>query len=1167
MKERLHSKVISNYVQKSEPNGNSGAHIVRKVLITMKLTVVILISLGLQVSMASFAQKVSITRQNTSLKSVMQDLRKQTGYYFIYNNAVIQESRPVTLNLKNADLNVALSEIFKNQPLDYSIENNIIIVKLKQNTEATGNKPANAANIITITGKVTDDKGNPLPGVSIMVKELIVNAIRNAGSQDPKTDADKKQLNAVFTTDAEGNYSIKADENHTLSFSYVGFTTQNVPINKRTRINISMEISSNKLEEAVVVGYGTQQKKFITGAIGVIKGEELVQSPAVNLSNTLMGRATGIASNMISGAPDRDRATLKIRGMGEAMIVIDGVAREGQGLIGMEIDKLDPNAIESVSILKDASAAVYGARGANGVILITTKRGKASKISMNYNANFGLQEPTRLPKFLDSYNYAILNNEMFDNDKAEKGSSPRTKYTDEEIQKFKDGSDPDRYPNTDWYKEVLSPTALTQKHNLNLNGGGTNSRYFISGSYTDQNGLMKSSGMKRYGIVTNFDLDVSKNTTVSVGLNYANEMAKNPAAFAENIFGRIATLGSVTPARFANGLYAWTGFSGNPVTDSKEESGYYNTSRNVFAGSLKVTQQLPFIKGLSVTGLVTVDKNSSFVKNFTVPFLQYSLSATKDEYTVMNGTEKASLGEIYTQSNNVNVQASINYKRAFGKHSISALALYEQNEFNSENFSADRSNFPVSSFDQLFLGDPNSQKNLGSGSESARQSAVARLVYNYASRYILESNFRYDGSPFYPKGKRRALFPSLSAAWILSEENFIKDKFQFIDELKLRASYGRLGNDGGALYTYFYNYAVVPAGYVFGTANGISPLTRISNGTVPNTNITWEKVNAFDIGVDASLWKGLLGIEADYYNKSKFDILRSKGYDVPATFGLTAPLENFGKERYYGYELALTHQNKIGQVSYTARLNMTYVKSKVIDYGENDNVLIGLRQEGHTVGSSRILKAAGIFKDQQDVDNWPKYITSPGGTPVSGKPGDIKYVDLNGDGIVELYSGSADRNFEAMYIVPPTVYGLSLGAKWKNFAVDAFFQAATDVYINYSPTSDLVNFYELHMDRWTPEHTNASYPRLLSSYAPNTYASTFYVKNGNYIKLRTAQIAYTIPAAILKRAGISSLTLTAQGQNLFTISNNRRFDPESTGNTANLYPPQKIYSFGVRLGL
>lgn len=1141
MKERLHCKVISNGAAKAHLHGKPVAGTIRKALTIMKLTAAILLTLGLQVGLASRAQKVTISERNADLKTVLQSMRKQTGYFFIYNNEVMKESLPVSLNVKDADLERVLFQIFKDQPLTFSIEKNIIILKHRDEGQN------HTAKIITIEGKVTDDKGLPIPGVTVAVKETSIAAVTNE----------------------QGLYKIKAEETHTLIFSFLGFRRQEVDINKRNVINVSMTMALNKLDETVVVGYGTQQKKFVTGAISVMKGEELAQSPAINISNTLMGRVTGLVSSMTSGAPDRDRATLRIRGMGDPLVVIDGVARDvsANSIVGMELDKLDPNAIESISVLKDASAAIYGARGANGVILVTTKRGKANKVSVNYSANFGIQQSTRLPKFLDSYNAAILNNEMYDNDRAEKGSSPRTKYTDMELQKFKDGSDPDRYANTDWYSLVLEPTAFTQKHNLSLNGGGTNSRYFISGSFSDQNGLVKTSGLKRYGIVSNFDLDVTKNTTLSVGLTYTNESADNPAAFAETIFNRLALISPALPARYSNGLYAYSGFSGNPLTDMMAESGYNRNARNIFTGSLRVTQNIPFVPGLSASGIVTVDKNSQFKKAFTIPFPQYSISPSKDEYTLQNGTEKPYLSEEYAQNSAVNLQVSLNYKRNFDKHTLSGLVLYEQNEINSDALTAERSNYAVASLDQLFLGDAASQRNGGSGGESARQSAIARLVYNYASKYILESNFRYDGSPYYPKGKRWALFPSLSAAWVISEENLVKERFAFIDELKLRASYGQLGTDGGSLYSYFYNYALTTAGYVFGTANNIAPFTRVSNATVPNTNITWEKTNAFDIGIDATLWKGLLGIEADYYNKNKFDILRSRGYDVPATLGLTAPSENFARQRYYGYEFALSHQNKIGQVSYSTRLNMTYTMSRVIDYGENDNMLPGLREEGFPIGISRILKADGIFKDQNDVDNWPKYLTSPGGTPVSGKPGDIKYVDLNGDGVVELYSGSPDRNFQAKYITPPTVYGLFLNAKWKNFAVDAFFQASTNVYINYTAASDILNFYELHLDRWTPTHTDAAYPRLLSNYEPNRYPSTFYVKNGNYIKLRTAQFSYTFPSELVKRAGISSLALTAQGQNLFTISNNRRFDPESTGATATNYPPQRIFSFGVRLGL
>lgn len=1111
---------------------------------TMKVKILPISVAFALVSFQGEAQTVNIRGNQLRMESLITEIQKQTGYNFLYDDQLLQAVVTKNVRIDGLSVSKALDQALAGTGITYVIKDKSIV--LKRRKEAASAAVLNQVQEKTVHGQLRNEKGMPIPGATI----------RN------------NRTNVVVSSDSEGKFVIAAEVNDQLESSFLGYQKAQYSIKDVNKsISVTLSVAVNELNNLVVVGYGAQQRKVITGAISTIKGEELAKSPAINISNTLMGRAPGLTSTMISGAPDRDRAVLKIRGMGEALVVIDGVAREGQGLIGMEIDKLDPNAIESVTVLKDAAAAVYGTRGANGVILITTKKGIRDRLDINYAGQLGLQQSTRLPKYLDSYNYGLLNNEMYANDIADRGSSPRRKYTNEELQKFLDGSDPDRYPNTNWYDQVLDKTAMLQKHNVNISGGAKNARYFVSGSFADQDGLMKTSGMKRYGIVSNTDYDVTPHTNLSVSLNYITESARNPATHAEDIFGRLASLGSVMPAQYANGLYAYSGYAGNPMTDVLAESGYSRNTRNVFTGSFGLTQKIPFVEGLSAGALVTIDKNNSFQKAFSIPYPQYSLAETKDEYTLQNGTERPSMSQAYNQNNNVNLQLKMNYKRQFAKHSVDAMALYEQNEFRSDNFSAERSNFPVSSLDQLFLGDVKTQKNLGSANESARRSVVGRLQYNYDQRYIVEASFRYDSSPYYPKGKRDAFFPALSAAWNISEEGFFKERFAFVDNLKLRSSFGRLGNDGGNLYTYFYNYAVVPTGYVFGTSDHMSPMARISNLTVPNTNITWEKVDAFDIGIDASLWNGKLGFEFDYYNKNKFDILRSRSYDVPLTFGINPALQNFAKERYYGYEASVSHRNTIGNVRVNARLNMTYTKSTAVDYGENDAVLPGLRQEGSTIGMSRILKADGIFRNQEEADNAAKYLTSPNGTPITPKAGDIRYVDMNGDGVVELYSGSPDRAFEAIYINPPTVYGLNLNANWKGFSVDAFFQASTDVFINYKPGDDLANFYELHLDRWTPDNPNGSYPRLLSNHENNKLPSTFYVKNGNYLKLRTAQVSYEFPKEMIKRIGVKSLGVNFQGQNLFTISASKRFDPESTGASANLYPPQRIYTLGLRVGI
>ena len=1100
--------------------------------------------------------EVTMELKNESILSAIRKIEQQTNFRFIYRNSDIKDLKNLNIPFDTRSVKATLNLILKTNGLTFTeVNNKILIAKI----ESYG-IPAELADV-KVTGVVLDDEGKPLPGVTIMIK----------GDRSSSAATD---LNGHF------NITIPSDGNQVLVFSYIGFKTQEVAVGTSTSLMVTMVAAPGSLQEVIVLGYSEQKKESITGSVATVSGNELRQSPAANISNSLVGRLPGLIAFQGSGQPGRDDSRLLIRGISSPtnsspLIVIDGIPQEAVDANGAPraiatMPHIDPSDIESISILKDAgTAAVYGARAANGVILITTRRGEKGKPSLNYTFNGSWQKPTKLSDLVNSFQYATLMNEMYKNENNFLPSANRG-FTDEQLEVIRTGSDPDRYANTNWYSALMKPSSFQQRHNISVNGGGEKSRYFISTGYLDQKGLFEAAGYKQYSLRSNLDAEISKNLKVSLNLNGRLEKTSDGPAITS--FYRI--LSPLLPNRFSNGNYNYIAVvsgnsalvNGNPYLMGRGEGGYTHTDLNVLEGVGSLIYLVPFINGLTAKGTFSYNKYQTYFKNFNKP---YTTSVRNDDGTYItrvNGSiTKASLTERVEQRQNIVAEASLNYKKTFGLHGVDLLALYTQSENQGNRLLAFRGNFASPQVDQIFAGDPLNEDTDGSAFRNARQSVVGRAAYNYSGKYLFEFSFRYDGSDVFPKDKRFGFFPSVSAGWVLSEESFLKD-VPAVSFLKIRGSYGQLGNDRIGQFEYLNTYTLgrgLDGYYIFGNTD----VQALVPGVIPNVSFTWEKANIANIGFEAKLFDNKLGIEADYFYKRTKNILGDRSFSVPATIGGTLPRENLSTVDNSGFELALDYKNRIEQVNYFIKPNITFNKNKVIYIPE----AIGLLPYQSAIGqpiyvpagnltSSLGYIAEGLYQSAQEITNGP----TPLYTTVA--PGDIKYKDINGDGKIT----TADRTVIGKGDYPQIVYGLSMGASYKGFDLSLLFQGAAKVekYIsgqggwafaaNSVPST-------VHLDRWTPDHTNASYPRLFSNYNNNKEISSYWLRDGSYLRLKNLELGYNVPADVLSGLKVSNARFYVSGTNLFTITNLKDVDPEAyvASFGAESYLIQKVFNIGL----
>jgi len=1002
-----------------------------------------------------------------------------------------------------------------------------------------------------------------LLGLGLMAQQKVISGIVKDGDIPiPNVTVNVEGSNINVLTNKNGAFTIKAVSGSALKFSHISYITKRVVVNGSEKLEILLEPLDNKLNDVIVIGYNAQKKATLTGSISSVKGDELVQSPQPNLSNSLAGRFSGMVINNTSGEPGYDGSSILIRGLAttgsnSVLIVVDGVPGQIGGL-----ERLNPNDIESISVLKDASAAIYGSRAANGVILITTKRGKTGKPVIDYSFNQGFSSPTRVPKMADAATYASIQNEIAYYDNNTGGMNQF--YTAAQIQKFKDGSDPLNYPNTNWANTVLKKTALQSKHDITVAGGNENIKYFLSAGLLSQDGIYKNgvTHYNQYSFRSNIDANVSKRLKVSFNLSGREEDRLYPQSGAGDIFRSIYRAYPTVAAKYPNGLMSTGIENNNPAVMVTSLPGTNSNPTLIFNGILKGSYSIPGVAGLSLDGFYSIDKSDAFDKSFATPYNLYNYNPSTTSYSkvTLGGVDQlATLFESQTNSYQYVSNIKLNYDHRFGQHNINAFVGYEQSKYHQDYFSAYRLHFPTATTPDLGQGGtaPTDQTNTGSSYSYTRKSYLGRVAYNYMEKYLLELQGRIDGSSTFAPGHQYGFFPSISAGWRITKEKWFKP-INVINDLKLRASYGTLGNDNVGLFQYFDNYSLNSQYVINGVIHPGYDLTLLGN-----PDITWEGSKKMDLGLNAVFLKDFT-FEFIYFEQKRSNILAVRNSSVPQLSGINTaiiPYENIGKVNSNGIEASLGYSKTLKNgFSYHISGNFTYAKNKIINIDEAAGTPAWQKQTGRPLNTYLLYNAIGIMRSTSDLAKYPHPTSTP-------KLGDLIYQDYTKDGNI-----TADDQVRTKYgNIPEITYGISLGAGYNKFDVSVLFSGQARVSQYVLPEAGTVgNFYSSWANnRWSPSNPNGSFPRVddraSSSVNGGLYNSTFWLNNASFIRLKNVELGYTINHSVLTKNKISSLRVFASAFNLFTITKVKDYDPEGVSGSGQFYPQQRIVNLGLNV--
>lgn len=1101
-------------------------------------------------------ERLTLNLKNAKLSDVFTVIQQKTDYQFIYNNEDVQTAPLISIAVKRATVPEILRDCFENYPLGYRIEDKTIVISKKVGSnpgvrrDMIGN-PGITENLIgdysaevkdvgfelkakkvqiEIRGRVTDEEGNPLANVSVIISGTTIGT----------------------TTNADGRFSITAPDNRNVSleFSSVGFVAKKVLIGNNTNIEVVLEASNTGLDEVVVVGYGTQKKATLTGSVVTINNKDLQSNPGTNIGNSLAGVLPGLMAKNTTGQPGKDDPIVLIRGRSTTgnsspLVVVDGI----QGVSGWQ--RINPNDIESISVLKDASAAIYGARAANGVILITTKRGTIGKPIISYSANFGFSQPTRTPKLADAATLAEYINDLL----VLQGQSIR--YTDDEIQKFRDGTDPN-YPNYNWYHDVLKRITPQSQHYLNLRGGTEAIKYSVSGSFSNENGIFKKdvTNFKVYSIRSNLDAKINK--YLKVGLDLNNSFQEGNYAKAD--FSMLRQV-PFYPVYWSNGLPS-AGIEGGQNPAIEATSAWGNDNNKVKRIGIKTSFDLtiPGINGLGVDGYFAYNNDETTRKLWQTPFIVYNYDKVNDVYIPVTGGGilQPQLTQSLNDGRNTLYNLRIKYERQFNDHHLSTFVAREQSEGISSSFSAFRKNYLSSSIDELFAGSLIDQNTDGTTVESSRENFFGRISYDFQEKYLIDLNFRYDGSSNFPKGNQWGFFPGASAAWRISEESFMKRSHEIITNMKLRASYGQIGNDAIAAFQNLRLYTLNSRGYTYGTTQNATQ--GLVAGVSPNPNITWEVLRTENIGFDAEFWNGILGMSLDIFKQKRSNILATRDLAVPAYTGLILPTENIGIVENKGFELLLSHANRINDdLSYKIEGNVAYAKSKVINLSEPQNVPEWQKAKGHILGADLMYEAMGIYRTEEELNASPHW---PG-----ARVGDLIYKDVNDNGVID----AGDRVRTDKTNIPEVTFGFNFSLNYKSVSLWANFTGAGNVWQYYVMDFRVSNnsLAEILKNRYVTGSMDSKYPILptvATESEPSGLHSTFWMRNASYVRLKTLELSYTLPESLLSRIKVlNSASIYVNGNNLITLDKLKWVDPENINQTGSFYPQSKIYNLGINV--
>ncbi|OQP56893.1 hypothetical protein A3860_09945 [Niastella vici] len=965
---------------------------------------------------------------------------------------------------------------------------------------------------------------------------------------------EKGSANGTVTSQ-DGRFRITvAGKNAVLVISYTGYETKEIHVDNDKPQNIVLALENKGLNEVVVIGYGAQKKASVTGSVASVKGSDIAQSSSANISNAIAGRIPGVIANNRSGRPGDDASTILIRGFNSfgggtsPLVVVDGVPDR-------DFTRINPADIENITVLKDAAAAIYGVRSANGVILVTTKRGKTGKPTIQYDGSYGIQQLTRLPEIVNAWQYMTYYNEI----------NPNT-YSQADIDKYKAGND-SNYRSTDWINEVFRKNAPQLAHALSVSGGTDNVKYYFSGQYLDQSSNFRNSieHYKQFNIRSNIDARISRNLKVNLDLAARREDRTYPTYGVNSILHEARSLYPFIPVRWANGsLSAGVSNGRNPVILVTGDPGYDKIKNYVLTPLAGFDLQLPFItRGLSVSGYASFDINLRNEKIFTKPWDAYSYNRTTGEYA--NQKTSTAITSI-TQDDRLTYYNTnfikLAYDRQFGLHNINAFAGYEQTSSNYSQTYAYRKNLLSDQIDQIFTGNAEGQNATGASAQDGRASYLGRLGYNFDNKYLAELSFRYNGSFNFPASNRWGFFPAVSVGWRISEEKFFQEFVPFINQLKIRASWGMMGSDAVAQYLFLTRYQLVTnKNYYTYFGNDYALASSLLLSSTPNTNITWEKQDTRNIGFDATFLNGKLNINADYFRYLRKDILAQRSASIPLYTGMSLPAENIGKSLNRGFDLSVNYNNRKGAFQYNIGINLTYAKSKVLFRDEAANVPEWQKSEGHPIDSWLVYNTNGVYHTKEEIDG---SVHLPG-----AKIGDLWIKDI--DGNKSITSNDMVRRFESA--TPKFVYGINLGASYKGVAVNLLFsgqEKAKQMILSQMQGSLVAPPKWLYDGRSTADNPNAQYPRAFNANdSYNSIYADFWLKNAAFLRLKSVEASYSLPVHLYSRFGFSSMRVYASAYNLLSFDGMKKYgiDPETNNITGVNYPQSRIFRTGINVGL
>lgn len=1010
---------------------------------------------------------------------------------------------------------------------------------------------------LTVTGRVTDAQGGGISGATVVVK----------GDNTRGT-----------TTDAAGAYALEVNSpSDVLIFSFIGYRTMEVPVNNRTAVNVRMEEGATEMDEVIVIGYGAQKKQFVVGSVSQVSNKELLKAPMPNVSNMMTGKLPGVTSIQRSGQPGSDETNIFIRGAStfnnsSPLCLVDGVERM--------INTVNPNDIETISILKDAAtSAIYGVRGANGVILITTKSGSKGATTISYDGSVTFTTNTAIPEFLSAQDYIGWHN------KAREMDNLAPLWTEEVLTKMKnDGT----YGETDWVNLLFKDYGFTHQHNISATGGNDRIKHYTSVGLMNQDGIVPNTSYDRINIRSNIDARIAKNINFSMnvsgfrenknspGYPITNQYDFNPIMQAFYTLPILAQTYKGLPQGYLNGYYTQ-----QPIA-AVEDSGYIRDTRWQFEGSAKLEydfQSIAPLKGLKASVFVAYDYSNSTNRNYNRPFPLMSFSTTTFESTEVTGSGISTLGSFNKSASwgdSFTVRPSLTYDRDFGKHHVSGLFLYEQRKSYSETMTGYKngyySDYPV----DLSLGttwEGLSYPVSGSFSESGIASFAGRVSYAFDKKYLAEFTFRADGSYKFAPKNRWGFFPSVALGWVLSEEEFFKKALPKVDFLKIRASYGELGSDDTQAWLYLQTYkSTSPAfSYIVGGKGHTAYYTT----NYVYDDLTWSRTHSYNIGFDLSLWNGKLGVEFDWFYKLTDHILEEVGGSYAPSLGGNVPsIMNSGKVDNRGFELVLKHRNDFASGwHYSLTGSLAWARNKVLAKHITDDHPMYRAVLGEPMGSIYGFKAIGLYQTEEQLANTP---TAPSGEK---RLGDLMYADINGDGRIEK---SQDFVKIGRGYTPELNFALNMEVSYKNVYLTALWQGValctyqlsaaynTGTFDNTMYTRPFYNNgnapYYLVEGAWREDNRDAEYPRLSTvANGNNAWPSTWWVRNGAYLRLKNLQIGYTLPKQLLSKAGIERIYIYLAGTNLLTFSAFKYVDPEMPSVNNGYYPQQRTYSIGVNL--